>query len=163
SGVPPRVVPGLVASNVHTSARPTPGIVSCGSPAPVTPAIEPSVRCYPRCAHVMKARVPPSANTMSRGSSPISRVCLTRGWRPHLTALELDERRRRAGNGRERDYHEQAGEETCACDHRSSLAGGRTVARVIRDGYILDDAESHPFRETRRVRRQGIVKAKPTT
>ena len=30
-GVPPREFPRLVESNTHTSARPTPGVVSCGS------------------------------------------------------------------------------------------------------------------------------------
>ena len=93
SGVPPGVEPGFVASNAQTSARPTPGLVSWGSPAPDTLAIDGSVRCCPRCAHVMKTRVPPSANTMSRGSSPTSRVRLTRGWLPdRSTMLTLSER-----------------------------------------------------------------------
>src|SRR5262245_62111042 len=30
SGVPPSAAPRLLASNAHTSARPTPGVVSCG-------------------------------------------------------------------------------------------------------------------------------------
>jgi hypothetical protein len=68
SGVPPSAAPGLFASNAHTSARPTPGVVSCGSPG----------RFWPRCAEVMKARpwlLP--AKTMSRGSSPTSSVLTT--------------------------------------------------------------------------------------
>ena len=80
SGRPPRLLPRALASNTHTSARPTPALVSCGSPAPGTPARPGSLRCWPRRAVVMKARwrfAP--ANTMSRGSSPTSSVRTTRG------------------------------------------------------------------------------------
>src|SRR5262245_46331515 len=69
SGVPPRAAPRLSALNDHTSARPTPAVVSCGSPG----------RFCPRCAQVMKARFPElPAKRMSRGSSPTSRVRVTR-------------------------------------------------------------------------------------
>ena len=50
--------------------------------------------------------------------------------RPHLTALELDERGRRAGSRRERDHDEPGREPTGASGHRSSPPGSRTVARV---------------------------------
>ncbi len=66
SGDPWMAVP--LASKTQTSARPTPGLVTCGSPG----------RFCPRCAQVMKARlcaVPPK--TMSRGSSPTSSVLVT--------------------------------------------------------------------------------------
>jgi hypothetical protein len=94
SGVPPNVVPRLLASNTQTSARPTPCVVICGSPAPVTAEIEASVRCWPRCAVVMNARVPPvPANTMSRGSSPTISVRTTRGGIcERSTTLTLSER-----------------------------------------------------------------------
>ena len=46
SGVPPSVEPRLVASKTHTSARPTPGVVSCAS----------KPMFWPRCAVVTKAR-----------------------------------------------------------------------------------------------------------
>jgi hypothetical protein len=68
SGVPPSDAPSRAASNTQTSARPTPGVVSCGS-RPVF---------WPRCAVVMNARRPPGpAKAMSRGSSPTSRVRTT--------------------------------------------------------------------------------------
>ena len=83
--VPPSEVgPRLVASNTHTSARPMPSVVSCGSPG----------RFCPRCAAVMNARLPPvPAKTMSRGSSPTSNVCVTRGGlAPTSTTLTLSDR-----------------------------------------------------------------------
>ena len=72
------VLPVFAGSKTHTSARGTPGVVSCGSPAPGTLAIEGSVRCCPRWAGVMKARAGEPANTISRGSSPTSSVRATR-------------------------------------------------------------------------------------
>jgi len=94
TGVPPMVLPRLRASKTHTSARPMPSVVSCGSPAPVTAAMEASVRCWPRCAVVMKARFPEApAKTMSRGSSPTSSVRTTRGGEAERsTMLTLSER-----------------------------------------------------------------------
>ncbi len=93
SGVPPSVVPRLVASKTQTSARGTPAVVSCGSPAPGTAAISVAVRCCPRCAVVMNARswlVP--AKTMSLGSSPTRSVRVTRGGvDPTSTMLMLSE------------------------------------------------------------------------
>ena len=52
------------------------------------------MRCWPRCAVVMKARFPPGpANTMSRGSSPTSSVRTTRGGVADTsTMLTLSER-----------------------------------------------------------------------
>ena len=74
SGVPPSAAPRLFALNTHTSARPTPAVVTCGPPAG---SLE--KRFCPRRAQVMKARsCPLPANTMSRGSSPTSSVCVTR-------------------------------------------------------------------------------------
>src|SRR5579862_9353933 len=72
TGVPPREVPRLVVSNTQTSARPMPEVVRSESGTPLF---------WPRCAHVMKARSTPPvpANTMSRGSSPTSNVCVTCG------------------------------------------------------------------------------------
>ena len=68
-GVPPSAAPRLLASKAHTSARPTPAVVSWGSPG----------RFWPRWAHVMKARLCAlPANTRSRGSSPTSSVRTTR-------------------------------------------------------------------------------------
>src|SRR5262245_6530951 len=94
TGLPPTAVPGVVASKTQTSARPTPSVASWGSPAPGTPEIEASVRCWPRCAVLMKARFPPvPANTMSRGSSPTSSVRETRGGvAARSTMLTLSER-----------------------------------------------------------------------
>ena len=93
-GTPPNPVPSAFASNTQTSARPTPGVVSCGSPAPGTLASEGSVRCWPRWAVVMKARLPPGpAKTMSRGSSPTSSVRVTRGGSADTsTMLTLSDR-----------------------------------------------------------------------
>ena len=68
-GVPPSAAPRLFASKAQTSARPIPGVVSCGSPG----------RFCPRWAQVMKARLRPvPAKTTSRGSSPTSSVRVTR-------------------------------------------------------------------------------------
>src|SRR5262245_56881547 len=92
TGVPPTVVPRLAGLKTHTSARPTPGVVNCGSPAPGTPAMEEFVRCCPRCAVVMNARAGDPANTTSRGSSPTSRVQTTRGVPTRLTTLTLSDR-----------------------------------------------------------------------
>src|SRR5262245_42063488 len=94
SGTPPSALPGALASNTHTSARPTPGVVSCGSPAPGTAASDGAVRCCPRCAVVMNARPAPGpANTMSRGSSPTSSVRTTRGGSDATsTTLTLSDR-----------------------------------------------------------------------
>ena len=94
SGVPPSVAPRFAVSNTQTSAREMLGDVIWGSPAPVTPAIEASVRCWPRCAVVMNARESPvPAKTMSRGSSPTSSVRTTRaGEAVTSTMLTLSER-----------------------------------------------------------------------
>jgi hypothetical protein len=92
SGVPPTVVPRLAGSKTQTSLRPMLGVVSCGSPAPDTLLIEGSVRCWPRCAVVMKARTGEPANTISRGSSPTSSVRVTRGVPLNVTTLMLSER-----------------------------------------------------------------------
>jgi hypothetical protein len=86
-GSPPSESPRWLTSNTHTSARPTPGVVSCGSRP---------VFC-PRCAVVIKARWRSGpANTMSRGSSPTSRVRTTRPRGPsprrRSTMLTLSER-----------------------------------------------------------------------
>lgn len=85
SGFPPRDCPRAPASKTHTSARPTPAVVSWGSTG---------LFC-PRCAVVMKARLPPGpAKTMSLGSSPTRRVRATRGdqGREVSTMLTLSER-----------------------------------------------------------------------
>jgi hypothetical protein len=66
SGVPPMGVPRFDGSKTQTSARPTLGVVSCGS-MPVF---------WPRCAVVTKARLL-FVKTTSRGSSPTSSVRLT--------------------------------------------------------------------------------------
>ena len=87
------VAPRLAGSNTQTSARGMPGVVSCGSPAPGTLAMEGSVRCWPRCAVVMKARCGLPAKTMSRGSSPTSSVRTTCGVPVRLTMLTLSESR----------------------------------------------------------------------
>ena len=92
TGVPPSVVPSCAGLNTHTSARATEGVVSCGSPAPGTPAIDGSVRCWPRCAVVMNASPAVPANTMSRGSSPTSSVRVTRGVPLSVTMLTLSDR-----------------------------------------------------------------------
>ena len=92
TGVPPSVSPRLAGLNTQTSARGTDGVVSCGSPAPGTPASEGSVRCWPRCAVVMNARFDAPANTMSRGSSPTSSVRATCGVPDSVTTLTLSER-----------------------------------------------------------------------
>ena len=64
----------------QTSARAMPGVVSFGSPAPVTAESEGSVRCCPRCAVVMNARaLDAPAKTMSLGSSPTRSVRTTCG------------------------------------------------------------------------------------
>src|SRR3954470_21508003 len=78
SARPPSAVPRLAGSNTQTSARPMPAVVSCGSPAPGTPARSGLDRCWPRWAVAMNAR-PAPANTMSPGSSPTSSVRTTRG------------------------------------------------------------------------------------
>ena len=66
--------PAPSASNTHTSARPTPGAVSCGPPAGSA-----AKRFCPRRAAVTKARAwPLPAKTMSRGSSPTRSVRATR-------------------------------------------------------------------------------------
>ena len=92
TGVPPSVPPSCAGSNTQTSARGTDGVVSCGSPAPATPASDGSVRCWPRCAVVMNARFDAPAKTMSRGSSPTSRVRATCGVPVRVTTLTLSER-----------------------------------------------------------------------
>ena len=92
TGVPPTVLPRVAGSNTQTSARGTDGVVSFGSPAPGTLAIDGSVRCWPRCAVVMNARLAVPANTMSRGSSPTSRVRVTCGVPVRVTTLTLSER-----------------------------------------------------------------------
>ena len=66
SGVPPMGVPRFAGSKTQTSARPTPGVVSCGS-RPVF---------WPLWAVVMKA-LEFLVKAMSRGSSPTSSVRLT--------------------------------------------------------------------------------------
>src|SRR5262245_4433588 len=91
-GLPPTAVPRLAGLKTQTSARPTLGVVNCGSPAPGTSAMEGSVRCCPRCAVVMNARAGEPANTTSRGSSPTSRVRTTRGVPTRLTTLTLSDR-----------------------------------------------------------------------
>src|SRR5262249_53308983 len=45
TGVPPIVFPRFAGLNTQTSARGTPCVVSCGSPAPGTLEIDASVRC----------------------------------------------------------------------------------------------------------------------
>ncbi len=92
AGVPPIVVPRLAGSNTQTSARGTLCVVSFGSPAPETLAIEASVRCCPRCAVAMNARAGEPANTMSRGSSPTSSVRVTCGTPASVTTLTLSDR-----------------------------------------------------------------------
>jgi hypothetical protein len=89
SGVPPSVLPSAAGSNTQTSARPTPAVMSCGSPAPGTPAMLAWTRCCPRCAVVTNARCGLPANTMSRGSSPTSSVRTTRGFRGAVTSTTL--------------------------------------------------------------------------
>ena len=85
SGVPPSDAPVASESKTQTSARPTEGVVSCGSPG----------RFCPRWAAVMKARERSGpAKTMSRGSSPTRSV---RWTKPPLapvsfTTLMLSER-----------------------------------------------------------------------
>ena len=91
-GTPPRVLPGAAGSNTHTSARPMPAVVSLGSPAPGTFLSDGSMRCCPRCAVVTKARAGEPANTMSRGSSPTSKVRVTRGVPSSDTTLTLSDR-----------------------------------------------------------------------
>ncbi len=69
AGSPPSWKPGLLASNTQTSARPIPGVVSCGSKGTF----------WPRCAAVIKAHLSFSpANTISLGSSPTSSVLCRR-------------------------------------------------------------------------------------
>src|SRR3954468_3414958 len=92
TGVPPSVLPRFAGSNTQTSARGTDGVVSFESPAPDTPAIDGSVRCWPRCAVVMNARPDAPANTMSRGSSPTSSVRVTCGVPDSVTTLTLSDR-----------------------------------------------------------------------
>src|SRR3954470_23707422 len=92
TGVPPTVLPSDAGLNTQTSARGTDGVVSCGSPAPDTLAIEGSVRCWPRCAVVMNAMFDEPANTMSRGSSPTSSVRVTCGVPVSVTTLTLSDR-----------------------------------------------------------------------
>src|SRR3954467_11124623 len=91
-GVPPSVLPRLAGLNTQTSARPTDGVVSCGSPAPGTPASDGSVRCWPRCAVVMNAEPAVPANPLPRGSSPTSSVRVTCGVPVVLTILTLSDR-----------------------------------------------------------------------
>src|ERR1044071_1949721 len=91
-GVPPSVLPRFAGLNTQTSARGTDGVVSCGSPAPGTPLIDASVRCWPRCAVVMNALPAVPANTMSRGSSPTSSVRVTCGTPLSVTMLTLSDR-----------------------------------------------------------------------
>ena len=83
--MPPSELPRLFASNTQTSARPIPAVVRSLSGTPLF---------CPRCAVVMKARLPPEpANTMSRGSSPTRSVRVTRGGtEPTSTMLTLSER-----------------------------------------------------------------------
>ena len=92
SGTPPSVLPRAVGLNTHTSARPIPSVVRPGSPAPGTLLSDGSVRCWPRWAVVTKARAGEPAKTMSRGSSPTSRVRTTRGAPSRLTTLTLSDR-----------------------------------------------------------------------
>ena len=86
SGLPPSEVPRLLASKTQTSARPTPGVVNCGS----------NGTFCPRWAAVMKARLfHGPAKTMSRGSSPTSSVRTTEPARPSAlcrTMLTLSDR-----------------------------------------------------------------------
>ena len=86
SGVPASVMPRWSASKTQTSARLTPGVVSWGSYGTF----------WPRWAVVMKARLfPGPPKTMSRGSSPTSRVRTTRPLFPSwvsATTLTLSER-----------------------------------------------------------------------
>ena len=85
SGEPPSTLPRFVTSNTQTSARPMPSVVKSASGTPLF---------CPRCAVVMKARLPPGpANTMSRGSSPTRSVRTTRGGLELTsTMLTLSER-----------------------------------------------------------------------
>src|ERR1017187_9097682 len=87
------VEPKFAGSNTHTSARGTPAAVNCGSPAPGTVAMEGSLGCCPRWAVVMNALAGEPAKTMSRGSSPTSRVRTTCGVPVRLTMLTLSESR----------------------------------------------------------------------
>src|SRR3989344_1283944 len=92
TGTPPTCGERLSGLKTQTSARGTPGVVSCGSPAPGTPLSETWVSCWPRWAAGMKALAGEPAKTMSRGSSPTSKVRTTRGVPCRLTTLTLSER-----------------------------------------------------------------------
>ena len=71
---------GVSASMTHTSLRPTPGVVSCGSKG----------RAWPRCAQATKILLPAlPPTTMSRGSSPTRIVATTRAVAGLLTSTRL--------------------------------------------------------------------------
>ncbi len=71
---------GASASMTHTSLRPTPGVVSCGSKG----------RAWPRCAQATKILLPAlPPTTMSRGSSPTRIVATTRAVAGSLTSTRL--------------------------------------------------------------------------